>query len=237
MSTPTNKLSVVIITQNEECVIGKAIQSARFADEILVLDSGSSDKTVDIAKDLGVRVEHQDWLGFGKQKNVAINLAENNWVFVLDSDEEITPELAHEVRKTLENPKHDGFFVARLNKFFGKYIKTCGLYPDYSVRLFDKTKSGFNEVEVHESVQLKNQAGYLSSHMLHEAYENIDEFIQKQNRYSSLHSSQKNLLKALLNPYWTFFNLYIVKKGVLDGWHGFIIAKLYAQYTFWKYIK
>lgn len=237
MSISTNKLSVVIITQNEERVVGKAIQSARFADEVLVLDSGSSDKTTHIAKSLGARVKHQDWLGFGKQKNAAIDSAQHNWVFVLDSDEEITLELADEIRRNLKNPKHDGFFVARLNKFFGKYIKTCGLYPDYSVRLFDKTKARFNEVAVHESVQLKSQAGYLSSHMLHDAYEDIDEFIQKQNRYSSLHSSKKNLLKALLNPYWTFFKLYIVKQGVLDGWHGFVIAKLYAQYTFWKYIK
>ena len=237
MSTSTNQLSVVIITQNEEGVIGKAIKSAFFADEVLVLDSGSSDRTIEIAKGLGARVEHHNWLGFGKQKNVAIDLAKNNWVFVLDSDEQITDELAGEIRKTLSNPTHEGFFVARLNSFFGKNIKTCGLYPDYSIRLFDKTKARFNEVEVHESVQLKDNAGYLSCHMLHNAYENIDEFINKQNRYSSLHPSKKNLLKALFNPYWTFFNLYIVKKGFLDGWHGFVIAKLYAQYTFWKYIK
>jgi len=237
MTLSNNTLSVVIITQNEEHFIGKAIKSASFADEVLVLDSGSTDRTIEIAKGMGARVEHRNWLGFGRQKNAAIDLAHNNWVFVLDSDEQITGELADELKKTLDNPPHDGFFVARLNKFFGKNIKTCGLYPDYSVRLFDKTKARFNDVEVHESVQLKSQAGYLSCHMLHNAYKDIDEFIAKQNRYSSLHSSKKNLLKALLNPYWTFFNLYIVKKGFLDGWHGFVIAKLYAQYTFWKYIK
>lgn len=237
MSASANQLSVVIITQNEEGVIGKAIESANFADEVLVLDSGSRDKTIEIARNLGARVEHHNWLGFGKQKNAAIDLAKNNWVFVLDSDEQITDMLADEIKKTMSNPAYDGFHVARLNNFFGKNIKTCGLYPDYSIRLFDKTKARFNEVEVHESVQLKGEAGYLSCHMLHNAYGNIDEFITKQNRYSSLHPSKKNLLKALLNPYWTFFNLYIVKKGFLDGWHGFVIAKLYAQYTFWKYIK
>lgn len=237
MSTSTNQLSVVIITQNEESVIDKAIQSAGFADEVLVLDSGSSDKTIEIAKGLGARVEHHHWLGFGKQKNTAIDLAKHNWVFVLDSDEQITDELAGEIKKILNKPVYDGFFVARLNNFFGKNIKTCGLYPDYSIRLFNKTKARFNEVEVHESVQLKTQAGYLSCHMIHNAYKNIAEFITKQNRYSSLHPSKKNLLKALLNPYWTFFNLYFIKKGFLDGWHGFVIAKMYAQYTFWKYIK
>ena len=231
------KLSVVIITKNEEKFIGDAIKSASFANEVLILDSGSSDNTCKIAEELGASIYSHEWLGFGPQKNRAVELAKNDWVFVLDSDERITIELKEEILKILNNPSNDGYFVARLNNFFGKNIKTCGLYPDYSIRLFNRTKAKFNNVNVHESVQLKSNIGYLKNHMIHLAYDNIEEFIQKQNRYSTLNHKKKSILKAIINPYWTFFKLFILKRGFLDGWHGFVISKLYAQYTFWKYIK
>ncbi|QKJ23788.1 glycosyltransferase family 2 protein [Poseidonibacter lekithochrous] len=237
MNTYTNKLSIVIITKNEEKFIADAIKSSLFADEVLILDSGSSDKTCEIAKELGAKVLFQEWLGFGAQKNKAVELASNDWVFVLDSDERIPNELKDEILKTIENPNSDGYFVARLNNFFGKDIKSCGLYPDYSIRLFNRTKGSFNDVPVHESVQMKITPSHLKNHMIHLAYDSIEEFIQKQNRYSSLNHKKKSLFKAIVNPYWTFFKLFIIKKGFLDGYHGFIIAKLYSQYTFWKYVK
>ena len=227
----------MIISKNEEAYIADAIKSALFADEVLVLDSGSMDRTCEISESLGAKVFHQEWLGFGPQKNRAIKLAKNDFVFVLDSDERIDNKLKQEIMEILDNPFHDGYFVPRLNNFWGNNIKTCGLYPDYTIRLFDKTKAKFDEVKVHESVQLKTNVGYLKNHMLHLAYENIDEFIKKQNRYSTLHHKKRNILKAIFNPYWTFFKLFIFKKGFLDGWNGYIISKLYAQYTFWKYIK
>ncbi|MBT4765112.1 glycosyltransferase family 2 protein [bacterium] len=231
------KISVVIITKNEEKHIKNAIQSALFADEILVLDSGSIDKTCDIAKNLGARVEHQEWLGFGCQKNKAVELASNDWVFVLDADEEITEKLRYEIIETLQSPISNGFYVARLNNFFGRDIKTCGLYPDYTIRLFNRSKGFFNELPVHESVQIQGQVSKLKNHMTHIAYESIDEFIQKQNHYSGLSPKKRNILKALISPFWTFFKLYFIRRGFLDGRHGFIIAALYSQYTFWKYIK
>ena len=231
-----NKLSVVIITKNEEKFIENAIKSASFADEVLVLDSGSSDKTCEIAKNLGARVEYQKWLGFGKQKQKAVNLAKNNWVFVLDSDERITKELKEEIINELKSPKFDAYFTPRLNNFWGKDIKYLGLYPDYSIRLFDKTKAKFNDRDVHESVECKCKKGYLKNHMKHLAYESIEEFITKQNRYSSI-GAKSNKLKALISPFWTFFKLYFIKLGFLEGWDGFVIAKLYSEYTFWKYIK
>ncbi len=231
------KISVVIITKNEEKHIKNAIQSALFADEILVLDSGSIDKTCDIAKNLGARVEHQEWLGFGCQKNKAVELASNDWVFVLDADEEITEKLRYEIIETLQSPLSNGFYVARLNNFFGRDIKTCGLYPDYTIRLFNRSKGFFNELPVHESVQIQGQVSKLKNHMTHIAYESIDEFIQKQNHYSGLSPKKRNILKALISPFWTFFKLYFIRRGFLDGRHGFIIAALYSQYTFWKYIK
>lgn len=233
----TNKLSIVIITKNEENFITDAIKSALFANEVIILDSGSIDRTCEIAKELGAKVYQNEWLGFGLQKNCAVELAKNDWVFVLDSDERITEELKDEIVATLKEPLLNGYFIARLNNFFGKNIKSCGLYPDYSIRLFNKKYGKFNDVSVHESVQLKSKVGYLKNHMIHLAYESIEEFIQKQNRYSSLNHKKKSLIKAIINPYWTFFKLYILKRGFLDGWHGFVISKLYAQYTFWKYIK
>ena len=139
-----NKLSVVIITKNEEKFITDAIKSAIFADEVLVLDSGSIDNTCTISQELGAKVLHQDWLGFGMQKNKAVELASNDWVFVLDADERITSKLQAEILNTLKNPVADGYHVARLNNFFGKDIKHCGLYPDYSTRLFNKNKGKFS---------------------------------------------------------------------------------------------
>ena len=233
----SNPLSVVIIAKNEEKFIGDAIKSAEFADEVLLLDSGSTDGTRKIAKKLGVRVENQAWLGFGPQKNSAVDLATNDWVFVLDSDERIPPKLCSEIITTLKNPSFDGYFVARLNNFFGKDIKTCGLYPDYSVRLFNRNKGRFNDVLLHESVGIEGKVTKLKNHMIHLAYSNVDEFIEKQRYYSKLSNKKKNIVKAVAYPCWTFFKLYFIKLGFLDGWHGYIIAKIYAKYTFWKYSK
>ena len=233
----SNLLSVVIITKNEEKFIGDAIKSAEFADEILLLDSGSTDGTCKIAKKLGAKVENQTWLGFGPQKNSAVDLATNDWVFVLDADERIPSKLCSEIITTLKNPSFDGYFVGRLNNFFGKDIKTCGLYPDYSVRLFNRNKGRFNDVLLHESVEIEGKVAKLNNHMIHLAYSNVDEFIEKQRYYSKLSNKKKNIVKAVAYPCWTFFKLYFIKLGFLDGWHGYIIAKIYAKYTFWKYSK
>jgi glycosyltransferase involved in cell wall biosynthesis len=233
----SNRLSVVIITKNEENFIEEAIRSANFAEDIVVLDNFSDDKTCEISLKMGARVEQHEWLGFGKQKNLAVSLAVNDWVFVLDSDERITPELKLEIMNELKNPFSDGYLVPRLNWFFGKSIKNCGLYPDYSLRLYNKNKGSFNEVDVHESVKIDGKVSKLKNHMIHLAYENVDEFIEKQKKYSRLSAKKKNILKAIISPCWTFLKIYIIKLGFMDGWHGFIIAKVYAKYTFWKYIK
>ncbi len=231
-----NKLSVVIITKNSQKHIMGAVKSADFADEVLVVDSGSSDKTCKIAGELGARVEYQQWLGFGRQKQKAVDLAKNDWVFVLDSDERILPELRDEILKELQNPKFDAYYVARINNFWGRDIKHLGLYPDYTIRLFNRKKARFNDRDVHESVICECEKGYLKHPLKHLAYESIEEFIVKQNRYSSI-GAKPNRIKALFSPFWTFFKLYFIKLGFLEGWDGFVIARLYSQYTFWKYIK
>jgi len=233
----SNKLSVVIISKNEEKFIANAVKSALFADEVLVLDSGSTDNTCLIAQELGAKALYQDWLGFGMQKNKAVELAKNDWVFVLDSDERITPELQLEIINTLKDPVVDGYHVARLNNFFGKYIKYCGLYPDYSIRLFNKQKGRFNEVTVHESVQIQGKVDKLKNHMLHLAFDSVEEFSNKQKKYAKLSQKKKNLIKVFISPIWTFLKIYIFRLGFIEGWRGFVIAKVYAQYTFWKYYK
>ena len=232
-----NQLSVVIISKNEEKFIADAVKSALFADEVLVLDSGSTDGTCTVAQQLGAKVLHQDWLGFGAQKNKAVELAKNDWVFVLDSDERITPELQSEILNILQESTVDGYYVARLNNFFGKNIRHCGLYPDYSIRLFDRCKGRFNDVTVHESVQIQGKIDKLKNHMIHLAFDTVEEFSNKQKKYAKLSQKNKSLVKAFISPIWTFLKIYIVRLGFIEGWRGFIIAKVYAQYTFWKYYK
>ena len=232
-----NALSIVIITFNSEKYLYEVLTSCSFADEVIILDSGSTDKTISIAQSFSnVTLIHQSWLGFGPQKQQGVNKARHDWVFVLDSDEVITEELQKEIIFTLKSPAHKGYLVPRINYFFGKPIKRMGLYPDVTLRFFNRKNGHFDESIVHEKIILKDTHGQLNSAMLHYAYETIDKFIEKQNRYSSLGAKQ-NKFKALANPYWTFVKLYFLKGGFLEGWRGFIIAKIYAQYTFWKYIK
>ena len=234
-----NKLSIVILTFNSEKYLKEVLESSKFADEVLVIDSGSSDKTKEICQNYNVKFIYQKWLGFGKQKKFGVNSAKNEWIFVLDSDEVITRELENEIKQTLENPEFMAYKASRLNFFFGKAIKKMGLYPDYSTRLFNKKFANFNEKEVHESVEFKDKNskfGKLKNRFEHYAYENIEEFILKQNKYSTL-GAKKNYFKAFFNPKWTFFKLFVLKGGFLEGYKGYIISKLHPQYTFWKYVK
>ncbi len=237
MSTSTNNLSIVLITYNSEKYLEKVLSSCSFAEEIVIVDSNSTDRTIQIAKKHKAKIYQKEWQGFGKQKQTAIDLAKNEWVFVLDSDEIITQNLQKEIQKTLKNPAYKAYFVPRLNYFFGKPIKRCGLYPDYTIRLFNKKYAKFTKSEVHEKVILQNEkASYLKNPMIHYAYESIEQFIEKQNRYSTL-NAKGDIFKAVFNPFWTFFKLYFLKLGFLEGWRGFVVSKLYSQYTFWKYAK
>jgi len=230
-------ISIVILTKNSEKYLHEVLTSTQFANEVIIYDNGSEDNTLEIAKQFkNVKIIiDKNWEGFGKQKQKAVEKAKNRWVFVLDSDEIITQELKKEILTTISNPKFDAYFVSRLNNFFGKWMKHTGLFPDYSIRLFDKEKAKFNDRKVHESVEAES-IGYLKNYFLHYAYKSVEEFINKQNRYSTI-GAKSNKTKAIISPYWTFFKLYFLKLGFLDGWEGFIVSKLYAEYTFWKYIK
>ncbi len=229
-------LSIVILTYNSEKHLAEVLESASFADEVLILDSGSTDNTLPIAQESHCRIEHQEWLGFGRQKQRAVDLATNDWIYVLDSDEVIPQDLRNEILKTLESPEFSAYTIPRLNYFFGKPIRHGGLYPDATLRLFYRRKARFTEDAVHEKVITDESIGTLKYPMIHYAYDTVEEFITKQNRYSTL-GAKPNHFNALVNPTWTFLRMYIIKQGFLDGWHGYLIARLYAQYTFWKYVK
>lgn len=253
-------LSVVILTLNSEKYLAEVLKSCEFADEVVVVDSGSQDATEQIcAWFKNVKFHNQKWLGFSAQKQLGVDLARNRWVFVLDSDEVILEPLREEILQVLQRPGFCAYEVARANIFFGKEVRTMGLYPDCTVRLFDKTRAEFDGREIHEKVVLKstaktdeqtsadaanlttakNQIGRLKNHFKHYAYDSIEQFIAKQNRYSSLGAkgAKSSKFKAVLNPAWTFFKLFFLKGGWREGWHGYVIARLYSQYTFWKYVK
>ena len=253
-------LSVVILTLNSEKYLAEVLRSCEFADEVVVVDSGSQDATEQICAGFkNVKFHRQKWLGFSAQKQLGVDLARNRWVFVLDSDEVILEPLREEILQVLQRPEFCAYEVARANIFFGKEVRTMGLYPDYTVRLFDKTRAEFDGREIHEKVVLKstaktdeqtsadtanlttakNQIGRLKNHFKHYAYGSIEQFIAKQNRYSSLGAkgAKSSKFKAVLNPAWTFFKLFFLKGGWREGWRGYVIARLYAQYTFWKYVK
>ena len=231
------RVSVVILTYNSQKYLQKVIESALFADEVMILDSYSTDNTIKIAQKLGARVEKSEWLGFGKMKQLAVSLAKNDWVFVLDSDEEISTQLQDEIKTLDKKSDFSAYMVPRVNIFFGRQMRYGGLYPDETIRLFDKNRAHFSDDSVHERVIVtEGKIGRLSADMIHYAYDSIDNFIDKQNRYSTL-GAKPNKIKAIINPWWTFIRMYILKFGFLDGWQGYITARLYAQYTFWKYIK
>lgn len=238
-------LSVIIITKNEAAHIGECIDSVAFADEVVVLDSGSSDATCDIARAKGARVSvSPDWPGFGPQKNRALDLATCDWVLSLDADERVTPELAREIRDVLADPAADAYIVSRLSNFGGRWIRHSGWWPDPVLRLFRRGTARFKEVAVHESVQTTGTTARLKGHLLHYPYASLEAFIAKINHYSSeaaamLHARGKttSVPGTVGHAAWTFVRLYVLRRGFLDGREGFILALMAAAGSFFRYTK
>ncbi len=240
-----SSLSVTVITRNEEDNIIPCLESASWADEIVVLDSGSTDRTVELARQFTDRVLSVPWRGFGKNKNQAVDEARMPWIFVLDADERITPPLRQEIEGILQTDgPADGYRVPRRNHFCGRYIKHLGWYPDYSIRLFRKTKGRFVEREVHESVEVNGQVDTLQHPMLHYTYKSISDFVLRMDRYSSL--AAQELVKQgkqpipgelVWRPFFNFLKLYVLQRGFLEGRDGYTLAFLYSTYNFLKYYK
>lgn len=236
------KLSVIIITKNEAANIRACIESVVWADEIIVVDSGSSDATVEICRELGAQVHVHDWPGFGKQKNRALSYATHEWLFAIDADERVTPELRAQLIKAMEENTEDGYFVPRLSQFCGRFIRHSGWYPDYVLRLFRRTRGRFSDDMVHERVILQGTAGRLSSPLLHYSYLNEADVRRKTEQYAKAGAMQMfkygktaSLAGAPLRAGWAFVRTYFLRLGFLDGVAGLKIAMMNARTTYLKY--
>ncbi len=239
------KISVTIITKNEEENIRGCLESVQWADEIVVVDNGSTDGTLKICREYRARVFPEDWKGYSGQKNSAIEKTRNEWILSLDADERIGPDLRREIEATLEgNPSADGYFIARKNFFLGRWIRYCGWYPDLNLRLFRKSRGRFRERAVHEKVELQGKTAKLKNPLIHETYRSLSDFFQRVDRYSSLAAREMHregrryrLMDVLLRPPFTFLQMYILQAGFLEGYSGFLLSVLYSFYNFAKYNK
>jgi len=244
VSDRMNKISATIIVNNEADNIGDCLDSLDFVDEIMVVDSGSSDRTEEICRaNPLVRFHSLPWEGFGRQKNRAADLARHDWILNIDADERVTPELRSAILAA-DDTQFSGFRVARENYFGNRWIRRCGWYPDYNIRLYDRRQGRFSERAVHETVSCRGTIGTLSGNLRHYTYRGIADYVARMDRYSTL--AAEELVKAgrrpglgsiMLRPVWTFVRMYLLKGGVLEGYTGLLLSILYAQYTFLKYGK
>jgi glycosyltransferase involved in cell wall biosynthesis len=244
-------LSVVIITQNEESNIGRTLASVSWADERILIDSGSTDRTRDVASRYGAKVFEESWKGYAAQKNSAIAKATSDWILSLDADEEVTSDLASEIMAVIRSAdSHDGYFIPRRNLFLGKWIRHGGFYPDPKLRLFRQGKGTFEHREVHETMNVKGSTSRLTGVLIHHAYPTLTAYISTMNKYSSLGAenlangrqvSGKSLLWFLANiflrPLATFTWNYFFRGGFLDGREGFLLHLYHSAYVSWKYAK
>lgn len=238
-------LSVILITKNEERHLQACLESVRFADEIIVVDSGSTDRSVEIAQNFGAKVSQtSDWPGFGPQKNRALALATQPWVLSIDADERVTPELQAEIVQVIRAGQYQAFDIPRLSKFCGKPIRHSGWWPDYVLRLFKRQAGRFTDALVHEKVQTQAPVAKLKCWLLHDPYENLDALITKINRYSgeaatamAARGKRVGVAGLLGHSMWTFIRIYIIRRGFLDGRHGFILAVAAASGSFFRYAK
>ena len=239
------KLSVILITRNEAANIRACLESVAWVDEIVVVDAGSTDGTPDIAREFTGNVYvHDDWPGFGKQKNRALDYATGDWVLSLDADERVIPELRAEIGTALANPQVSGYEIPRLSSFCGRFMRHSGWHPDYVLRLFQRGNGRFDEVPVHESVQLRGDAARLKTPLLHYSYRDFDDVLDKLNRYSSAAAAvQKQRGKrgglgtAVSHGLWSFIRTYFLRAGFLDGREGFMLAILNAEHSYYRYLK
>ena len=239
-------LSVILITKNEEANLKDCLESVSFADEIIVVDSQSSDKTQEIARSFGAKLEiTSDWPGFGPQKNRALNLATQDWVLSIDADERVTPELKQEILATMASANAaDCYAIPRSSWYCGRFMKHSGWYPDYVDRLFKRGSAKFSDHLVHERLLPTGSSGKLKNHFLHYSYRDFSQVLKKVDVYSSAAAQQAykqgkkgGLGEALIHGFWAFFRTYVLRRGFLDGKHGLALAISNAATSYYKYLK
>jgi glycosyltransferase involved in cell wall biosynthesis len=240
------RLSVVIITFNEEANLERTLSSVGWADEIIIVDSGSTDRTREIAESFGAQFFVELWKGFAAQKNSALSKATGDWILSLDSDEEVEPALADEIKSVLAaNPSVAGFWIPRKNFFLGRWIKHGGFYPDPKLRLFRRESGKFENRLVHEDIHLEGSSARLHYHLLHHAYPTLENYIEHMNRYSSLGAEMAvrnrprgfSFIDIAIRPKLTFLYNYVLLGGFLDGREGLLLHLYHAGYVSWKYAK
>jgi len=238
-------LSVILITHNEAGRLAATLEAVAWADEIIVLDSGSTDGTQAIARQFTDKVSvSEDWPGFGVQKNHALALATGAWVLSIDADEIVSPALASEIRAVLQSPTHDAYAIPRLSSFMGREMRHSGWWPDEVLRLFRRGAARFSADVVHERLVFDGRVGRLREPLHHASFSTMEQVLDKVNRYSSagaerldVQGRKASLSTAVGRGLWTFFRTYVLKAGFLDGREGFMLAVSNAEGVYYRYLK
>ena len=243
-------LSVCIITYNEEANIARTLDSVKgIADEMIVVDSGSTDKTVELACARGAKVFVEEWRGFSKQKNAAMAKTSGDWILSLDGDEEVNPKLAASIQRLLKSagaaPEFDAYMVGRKNLYLNRWLKRSGYYPDRKLRLVRRGMGEFEDRAVHESMHSVGTIGRVEGDLIHHAYATLESFIDHANRYSSLGGQMEaskrkvgfSIANIVLRPLGAFIYRYFFRLGFLDGREGLLVHLNHAAYVSWKYAK
>ncbi len=240
------KLSAIIITKNGESQIGRCIDSVAWADEVVIVDSGSTDRTVEISRERGAKVfQTPDFPGHGPQKNRALDRASGEWIISLDSDEWATPELRREIEQAMASPDGNAAFaMPRRSSFCGQYMKHSGWWPDYVTRLFRRDSARFSEDHTHDRLIVNGTMGKLRQPVYHEAITDLDQMISKMNLYSTSssrifhkHGRRASFGTALLHGWWAFMRTYFLRLGFLDGRAGLMLAIANAEGSYYRYLK
>ncbi|KAA6457248.1 glycosyltransferase family 2 protein [Acidobacteria bacterium AB60] len=243
-------LSVAMIAMNEEANLPRTLESVKWADEIILVDSGSRDRTLEIAQSYGAKTSYHAFGGHGEQKNIALDLCTQDWILLLDADEVLSPALQQEIQQTLANPHFSAYWIPRLNLILGRWMRHGGFYPDHKLRLFRRGAARLSEgVGPHATPQHSGPKGTLKHDMLHYAYPDLTVYLEHMNRYSSeiagLLAARGKTSRSLpaffwngvLNPAATFLYNYVFRLGFLDGREGLLLHLNHSVYIHWKFIK
>jgi len=237
-------ISSITITKNNAATIAKCLESLEFCDERIVVDSGSTDDTVQIARQKGAQVSHHDWIGFGPQKNVGLTLAKGDWIFWLDADEEVTPELAAAVKQAIQSDEAVGYRISRLSWFCGQPMRHSGWHPDWVLRLFRRTGGRWSAGLGHDHVIIEGTVKRLPGLILHYPVATLEDAWAKANYYSSVGAREMiaagrriTFMTGILRGSFAFFRTYILQLGFLDGARGFLLAVTNAEGTYYRYMK
>ena len=245
-TTVRGRLSACIITYNEADRIEACLRSVSFCDEVIVVDSHSTDATRQIAGSLGARVIERDWPGYRSQKQYAVDAAANDWVLCLDADERVSAALRVEIEAVRDRgfAAYAGWSVPRITDYFGRFLRHGNAYPDRLVRLFDRRRGGWIGEEVHENTRVTGRIGRFHGHLEHYSYRSLTDHHNRMARYANLmaqalyaRGKRCGVLKILVNPQWRFLRGYCIRLGFLDGWRGLVFALVEANYVRRKYLQ